>query len=95
MPEIVAVRLKPAEDGEHEHVDLLGYHSTHLKTEPVMVAPNRIRENAIVGEKYWVTVNGERADITFGACPICGMQPYPRASADSGDVERLKELPQK
>jgi hypothetical protein len=95
VPEIVAVRLKLADDGAHEHVDLLGYHSTHLKTEPVMVAPQRIRDNAILGESYWVTANGERAEIIFKECPVCGLEPYPRTSLDSGDVEHLKELPQK
>ena len=94
MPEIVAVRLKPAEDGEHEHVDLLAYHSTHLKTEPIFVVPDRIPDKEILGEKFWVTVDGQRADIVIGKCPVCGLEPYPRTSADTTDVERLKDLPQ-
>lgn len=93
MPEIVSVRLQQAEDAEHEHVALLGYHSTHLKTEPVMIAPGRVRENEVLGEKYWVTVDGQRVDLAFGACRVCGV-PTVGTAADSGETEYLKHLPQ-
>jgi hypothetical protein len=94
VPELVAVRLEPGRDGKHDHVGLVGYHSDHLKTEPVMVPPQRVFEKQALGEKFWVTVDGQRTDLVPGACPVCGAEPYIRTAADSGEAERLLELPQ-
>lgn len=94
MPELVAVRLEPGEDGHHEHVGLVGYHSDHLKhAEPIMVAPDRIFAKQALGESFWVMLDGRRVDVVPGACPVCGTTPYVRTAADSGDGERLMELP--
>ncbi|MCA1834770.1 MAG: hypothetical protein ABR548_09455 [Actinomycetota bacterium] len=93
MPEIVAVRPEQGKDGQHEHVGLLGYHSDHLKSEPIMVPPQRIIDKEALGEKFWVTIDGERTDLVVGKCPVCSIEPYLRTAADSGDTERLLELP--
>ncbi len=98
MPQIVAVRLEPSEDGSHEHVALIGYASDHLLTgedrtpEPIMIPPVRVLAQKALGESFWATVAGERADIVMGACPFCGYQPYARTSADADRTEHLKLL---
>ena len=93
VPELVAVRLEPGKDGRHEHVGLVGYHSDHLRVEPIMIPPERIFQKEALGEKFWVTIDGQRVDVVRGACPVCGQEPYVRTAADTGDTERLMELP--
>lgn len=93
MPELVAVRVGLAKDAAHEHIELVGYQSDHLKAEPVMVPQERILQKEALGEKFWVTVDGERTDLVGGKCPACGIEPYLRTAKDEGDKERLRDLP--
>lgn len=95
MPEIVAVRTAEAETPpEHDHVVLVGYRSSHIQREPIMIAPQRVHEKALVLEKFWVTVEGEKVAVVSGKCPVCGHEPYLRTQKDAGDEELLKGLPE-
>jgi hypothetical protein len=94
VPEIVAIRSEPAETGpEHDHVALVGYFTPHIPHEPLMIAPDRLRTKTLVLEKFWMTHDGDKVDVTVGTCPVCGAEPYPRTAKDSGDTELLKTLP--
>lgn len=93
MYEIVSIRLAPSDDQSHFHTELVGYVSTHLPGEPVMVPPARVLERIALGDKFVVTVDGVAADVSAGKCPQCGLEPYLKTSADSGAVNRVEQLP--
>jgi hypothetical protein len=95
VPEITAIRTEPAKNGpEHDHVELVGYYTEHIPFEPLFIDPSRMRTKMLVLEKFWVTVDGEKVEVVLGSCPVCGEEPYPRTSKDSGDTELLKNLPE-
>jgi len=40
-------------------------------------------------------VDGESVEVTGGACPVCGLEPYLRTPKDAGGATVLHTLPQK
>lgn len=94
MPEIVARRMALADDRTHEHIELVGYYSDHLKTEPIMVSIPRALQIAIL-DPLWMTTPEGRADVVEGKCPTCGHAPHVRTTADAGVEEKLLSLPEK
>lgn len=95
MPEIVVrARTELASDGSHEHVVLFGYHSEHIKTEPITVDVDRVISRMAAGDEFWITTPEGRAEVIPGKCGVCGHEPYLRTSADAEDSERLLALPE-
>ena len=88
MYEIVAIRLVSSDDGTHSHLELVGYASSHMPGEAIMIPPARVLQRQAMGEKFWVDVNGEKTDVTAGACSTCGFEPQLKPDA-------LLELPEK
>lgn len=93
MPEIVRVRTEPAEDNRHDHVTLVGYHTAHIATEPIMISIERARSFMVFERLYLKTPDGE-ADLVEGKCSVCGHEPYLRTSADGEKEEKLQALEQ-
>jgi len=91
--EIVSIKLAPSDDQSHFHADLVGYVSKHIPEEPVMVPPERIIQRMVLGEKFVVTVDGDPVEVSAGKCLKCGLEPYLKTSADTGDVNRIEQLP--
>ena len=94
MPEIVAVRLKDTDDQTHVHVDLVGYETDHIATEPIMITTERAI-SLMLYERLWMkTTTGEETDLTSGKCSVCGHEPYLRTAADGEHEEHLLDLPE-
>jgi hypothetical protein len=96
LPEIVARKMELADDRKHDHVLLVGYSSKHLGAEePITIDVNRVVANTAIGERFFVKTPDGEADIVAGKCPVCGFEPYPRTSADSGDEQKLLMVPER
>jgi hypothetical protein len=95
MPEVVARRMELADDGRHEHVALVGYHSDHLTSgEPITIDVGRVLSKTATGERFFVKTADGEAEIVAGKCPVCGHEPYLRTSADAEGEEKLLVLPE-
>lgn len=75
MYEIVSVRTIPADDGSHSHVELIGYISTHIPGEPIMIPVARALQKIAFGEKFVVASSGEQVEVKAGKCSECGHEP--------------------
>lgn len=94
MPEIVVMRLKETDDRSHVHVDLVGYQTDHIATEPIMVTTERAI-SLMLYERFWMkTLAGEETDLISGKCSVCGHEPYLRTVADGEHEEHLLDLPE-
>lgn len=94
MPEIVCVRTVLADDGAHEHVDLVGYMSPHIPGEPILIPPRRIQQKmAAELERFWIERDGEKIDVKAGKCQVCGHEPYLVTEKDPADGTLLLGLP--
>jgi hypothetical protein len=93
MPEIVSRRLVQA-DAHHDHVELVGAYSDHLKREPITLSVERTQERMSFGERFWITVDGQQIDVKPGTCSVCGHEPYLRTAADAESEEKLLGLPE-
>lgn len=91
--EITRVRTVWSDDGSHEHIDLVGYESAHMPGEPISVPIPRIATQIAFGETYYVTVDGERADVQVAKCSICGHEPHLKTAKDTAERRPLLELP--
>lgn len=95
MYEVVAVRLEPSGDGSHSHVGLVGFEAQHTPGEPLMIEIPRVLQRIAFGERFWVVVGGEKAEVSAGKCHVCGLEPYLTTAADGPETHPLLELPQK
>jgi hypothetical protein len=93
--EIKAVRLEPADDDSHMHIELVGYLSPHLEAEEILIPISRAIQKMAFAEKFHVMVNGEPAEVKPGKCHVCGFEPYLVTSADTDDINQIEELAQK
>lgn len=93
MPEIVSRRLAQVDAG-HDHVDLVGVYSDHLKREPTTLSVERTQQRMAFGETFWIRVGGEQIEVKPGKCSVCGHEPYLRTAADAEDEEKLRALPE-
>ncbi|GAC1419104.1 MAG: hypothetical protein NVSMB57_13540 [Actinomycetota bacterium] len=91
--EVVSIRAVQA-DANHDHVDLVGYHSSHIAQEPIMLSIPRTLQRIALGERFYIKDGDVETDIVAGSCPVCDIQPYLRTKADSGDEQKLLLLPQ-
>ncbi|MCI0347289.1 MAG: hypothetical protein L0221_17895 [Chloroflexi bacterium] len=95
MPQVTTVKTEASDDGSHEHVVLAGYYAVHLPPDESITIPvERLIHKAWLGERHWIDLaDGSQADVTAGKCPVCGLEPYFRTSADTGDEQKLLALP--
>lgn len=93
MYEIVAIRAVLSDDGTHPHIELVGYLSPHTPGEPITIPVPRVTSRIAFGEKFFVTADGERAEVSAGKCEVCGHEPHLKTAADSDGRNRLLELP--
>lgn len=94
MPEVIARKTQLSDDGTHEHVLLVGYNSNHLGAgEPITIDVNRVTQSTWTGERYFIKTPDGEAEVVAGNCPVCGLEPCFRTSADTGDEQRLLALP--
>lgn len=94
MPEVVAIRTKAPESRDHTHVELVGYHTDHVKGEPIMISTERAISKMLY-ERFWMkTLDGQETDLISGKCSVCGHEPYLRTKADAEDEEHLLDLPE-
>jgi hypothetical protein len=94
MPEVVARKAVLSDDGTHEHVLLVGYASPHLGAgEPITIDVERLVQKQAIGERFTVATADGEAEVVAGACPVCGLEPYLRTTADTGVRQLLLELP--
>jgi len=93
LPEIVRVRLVETDDQSHFHVDLVGYHSDHIETEPIMISTERAISTMLY-ERFWMTIASGETDLISGKCSVCGHEPYLRTAADGEKEEHLLDLPE-
>ena len=93
--EITAVRLAPTDDESHAHIELIGYRSTHIEGEEIMIPLARALQKMAFTEKFHVMVNGEPAEVKAGKCATCGFEPYLVTTADHDEINQIEELPQK
>ena len=94
MPEVIARKNDLAEDGAHEHVLLVGYNSSHLGSmEPITIDVQRVTQATWTGERFFIKTADGEADVIAGKCPVCGLEPYFRTSADAGEEQKLMALP--
>ncbi len=93
MPEIVRVRLKDSDDRSHLHVDLVGYHTDHIMTEPIMISIERAI-SLMLYERLWIKTPDGEPDLVSGKCSVCGHGPYLRTTADGEKEEKLQALPE-
>ena len=91
MPEIVRIRLEESEDRSHLHVDLVGYHTDHIMTEPIMISTERAI-SLMLYERLWIKTPEGETDLVSGKCSICGHEPYLRTAADGEKEEKLQAL---
>jgi len=94
LPEIVRVRLKETDDGSHFHVDLVGYHTDHIETEPIMISIERAISKMLYTRFWMKTAAGEENELISGKCSVCGHEPYLRTAADGEKEEHLLDLPE-
>lgn len=95
MYEIESVRAEPSEDLSHEHVALVGYLSPHTPGEPITIPIARVLQKIALGETFGIVAGDQKAEVAAGKCPVCGLEPYLKTSADSGDRSPLLDLPRK
>lgn len=81
-------------DAAHDHVELVGYHSSHLAQEPIMLSTERTLQRMGLGERFYIKHGDEENDLISGACPVCAHTPYLRTKADAGDEQKLMALRQ-
>ena len=94
MPEVVARKMDLADDRTHEHIVLVGYNSPHLGAgEPITIDVTRVVSKTATGERFFIKTPDGEADVIAGRCPVCGLEPHFRTSADSGDEQKLLSLP--
>ena len=93
MPEIVRVRLEESDDRSHLHVDLVGYHTDHINTEPIMISTERAI-SLMLYERLWIKTADGESDLVSGKCSVCGHEPYLRTKADAENEEKLQALPE-
>ena len=93
MFELTAIRLVWSDDMSHQHIDVVGYNSLHMPGEAIMIPPLRVIQRTMLGEKFWVDVNGEKAEVSGAPCPVCGFEPQLKTSLDSPDDQKLFRLP--
>ena len=93
MPEIVRIRLKEADDLTHYHVDLVGYHTDHIATEPIMISTERAIQKMLY-ERFRIKTPEGEADLVSGKCSVCGHEPYLRTATDGENEEKLQTLPE-
>jgi len=91
VPEIVRIRLEESEDRSHLHVDLVGYHTDHIMTEPIMISTERAI-SLMLYERLWIKTPEGETDLVSGKCSICGHEPYLRTAADGEKEEKLQAL---
>ncbi|HEX9695028.1 MAG TPA: hypothetical protein VGB64_01790 [Actinomycetota bacterium] len=89
---VVSSRVEQA-DADHDHVELVGYHSPHLAAEPIMLSPDRVLQLISLGERFFVQDGDAEHDLVDGTCPVCGRAPYLRTKGDQGDEQKLAALP--
>jgi len=90
---ITAIRPIWSDDGTHQHVESVGYESAHMPGEPIMVPVSSIATKIAFGESYYVTVDGERAEVSVAKCDACGYEPELKTSKDTAERKALLELP--
>ncbi|MCA1830861.1 MAG: hypothetical protein ABR552_10495 [Actinomycetota bacterium] len=93
MFELIAVRTVASDDLTHEHIELVGYQSGHMPGEPIMIPPSRVIQRMAFAEKFWVDVNGEKADVSAAPCQVCGFEPQLKTSLDEPGDQKLLQLP--
>jgi len=95
VPQVTTVHTQASDDGTHEHVELVGYYAVHLPPDESITIPiERLIHKTWLGERFWITLpDGTEADVIEGKCPDCGLDPYFRTSADTGDEQKLLSLP--
>ena len=93
--EIKSVRLTPSEDDSHVDIELIGYVSSHVEGEEIVIPVARALRMMAFGEKFHVMVNGEPVEVKAGKCATCGIDPYLVTDADKPDFNQIEELPQK
>jgi hypothetical protein len=94
LPEIVRVRLQETDDRSHFHVDLVGYQSEHIETEPIMISTERAISKMLYIRFWTKTTAGQETDLVSGKCSVCGHEPYLRTAADGDKEEHLLDLPE-
>lgn len=92
MYQITKVRTEPSPDGSHLHIGLVGYSSAHI-VEVITVPPARVLQQIALGESFSLDLNGEKADVSAGACEVCGFEPYLKTSADTPGDNKILSLP--
>jgi hypothetical protein len=94
VPEVIARTNVLSDDGSHEHVILAGYTSGHLGTgEPITIGVERLSMLVWLGERFWIKTENGEAEVIAGKCPVCGLEPYFRTSADAEKEQKLLSLP--
>ncbi len=93
MPEIVRIRLMESDDQSHFHVDLVGYHTDHIATEPIMISTERAISKMLY-TRFWISTPEGEADLVSGKCSVCGHEPYLRTASDGEKEEKLQSLPE-
>lgn len=94
MPEVIARKTELSDDGTHDHVILVGYTSGHLGTgEPITIGVERLSMLTWLGERFWIKTEDGEAEVIAGKCPVCGLEPYFRTSADGEKEQKLLALP--
>jgi hypothetical protein len=93
--EIKSVRLAPADDDSHLHIELIGYASPHVEGEEIMIPIPRALQKMAFSEKFHVVVDGQPAEVKPGKCATCGFEPYLVTPADRDEINQIEELPQK
>ena len=89
---VVSARVEQA-DATHDHVALVGYLSLHLAAEPIMLAPERLLQRIMLGERFFIVDGDAEHDLVASTCPVCGLDPYLRTKGDQGDEQKLLALP--
>lgn len=89
---VVSSRVEQA-DAKHDHVVLVGYHSSHLAAEPIMLSPERVIQRTALGDRFFIVEGETEHDVVEGKCPECGHEPYLRTKGDQGDEQKLMALP--
>ena len=92
MYELTTIRTVLSEDGTHDHIEFVGYASTHMPGEPITISPARVIQKMALGEKFWVDVNGEKAEVQAAACEMCGFEPQLKTTADTPGDNKLFRL---
>jgi hypothetical protein len=88
--QITGVRTEPGPDGRHEHIShvRIGTSTGVLSRQTVV---NDLRDPN--GDRYFTSVNGQRANVIVVSCPACSFRDYLRTDADSTTTNHLLSLP--